>query len=67
MPKLKQFLYAVSDDDNRLMASKVIENFEASVVPEYPELAIGPIHGDLNEQNILGKAPHFCSITLTST
>ena len=34
---------------------EVIENFKSNVVPLLEELESGPIHGDLNEQNILGN------------
>jgi hydroxylysine kinase len=55
VPKLKEFVFAVEDEERRALAVQVIENFQSSVVPHYGKLACGPIHGDLNEQNILGK------------
>jgi len=48
-------VFAVQDEARRALAVQVIENFQSSVVPHYGKLASGPIHGDLNEQNILGK------------
>lgn len=55
VPKLKEFVFAVQDEERRALAVQVIENFQSSVVPHYGKLARGPIHGDLNEQNILGN------------
>ena len=54
VPKLRQFTYAVQDENKRALAVQVIERFQSHVVPHYGELAHGSIHGDLNEQNILG-------------
>jgi len=53
VPKVKEFVHAVTDETRRALSVKVIENFEKVVVPEYHQLLSGAIHGDLNEQNIL--------------
>ena len=45
----------MTDETRRALSVKVIENFEKVVVPEYHQLLSGAIHGDLNEQNILGN------------
>lgn len=51
---MKEFAWAVTDEKRRSLSLEVIENFETVVVPEYKDLLFGAIHGDLNEQNILG-------------
>ena len=54
LPKVKDFISTVADEKRRALSHEVIENFERVVVPEYDQLLFGAIHGDLNEQNILG-------------
>jgi len=56
VPKLSEFLYAVIDEDRRVLVENVIENFVKNVVPQYGKLIHGAIHGDMNEQNILGTS-----------
>ncbi len=34
VPKLKDFLYAVTDDTKRALATHVIEGFETEIVPK---------------------------------
>ena len=55
VPKLKDFVYAVNDETRRNLANEVIDYFVHRVVPCYNHLSSGPIHGDLNEQNVLGN------------
>jgi len=55
VPKLTDFTFAIQDDERRALVTEVIEGFKSSVVPCYANLQSGPIHGDLNEQNILGN------------
>ena len=54
VPTLTEFAYAVADEDRRRLAVEVIANFKENVVPHYNQLLCGAIHGDFNEQNILG-------------
>ncbi len=55
VPQVSQFLYAVTDPERRALAQQVIDQFNAVVVPTYDQLVRGAIHGDMNEQNILGQ------------
>ena len=45
----------IQDERNHSLSMEVIENFIYNVLPLLDELENGPIHGDFNEQNILGK------------
>lgn len=54
VPKLGDFVYVIEDKDKHLLATEVIANFQSRVIPHLQELESGPIHGDFNEQNILG-------------
>ncbi len=54
VPKLVDFAYAVQDEQRHKLAMEGIENFISHVVPRLQDLESGPIHGDFNEQNILG-------------
>ena len=56
VPKLTEFVYAVIDEDRRVLVEDVIKNFVNNVVPQYEKLIHGAIHGDMNEQNILGTS-----------
>jgi len=56
LPKVQEFVGAVTDEKRRALSVEVIENFKKVVIPEYDQLLFGAIHGDLNEQNILVKA-----------
>ena len=55
LPKVQEFVGAVTDEKRRALSVEVIENFKKVVIPEYDQLLFGAIHGDLNEQNILGN------------
>ena len=45
----------IQDERKHSLSMEVIENFIYNVLPLLDELENGPIHGDFNEQNILGK------------
>ncbi|XP_033756896.1 hydroxylysine kinase-like [Pecten maximus] len=51
--KLKEFVFAVKDENNKRVVDEVVSAFESDVLPKLGELQRGVIHGDLNEQNIL--------------
>lgn len=53
VPDLRQFLYAVKDEERRLICEEVIDAFEAKVLSLLPTLEHQIIHGDFNEQNIV--------------
>jgi len=55
LPKVQEFVGAVTDEKRRALSVEVIENFKKVVIPEYDQLLFGAIHGDLNEQNILDQ------------
>lgn len=56
VPKLTDFVYVIQDEQKHSlsMTMTVIENFKSNVLPLLENLESGPIHGDFNEQNILG-------------
>lgn len=54
VPKLCDFAYVIQDEVKHSLAVEIIENFQSHVIPHLHELECGPIHGDFNEQNILG-------------
>lgn len=55
VPKLVDFVYVIADEQKHSLSMEVIENFKSNVIPFLQELESGPIHGDFNEQNILGN------------
>lgn len=52
-PKLRDFVYAVANEEDRKMILRIVECFERRVLAVVDQLERGIIHGDLNEQNIL--------------
>lgn len=53
VPKLRDYVFALSNEEDRKMILGVVEQFEAQVLPVTDQLEQGIIHGDLNEQNLL--------------
>ncbi|XP_059474986.1 hydroxylysine kinase [Neocloeon triangulifer] len=53
VPKLTNFLFAVTDEGQKNLAGLVIAAFVERVVPLIGQLPKGMIHGDFNEHNIL--------------
>lgn len=53
VPELRQFLYVVKDQEQRLICDEVIDAFEAKVLSQLPSMEHQIIHGDFNEQNIV--------------
>ena len=54
VPQLTNFVYVLQDKNKHTLAMEVINNFQSYVLPNLDGLESGPIHGDFNEQNILG-------------
>lgn len=54
VPKLSDFAYVIKDEQKHKLAMEVVDNFKTNVLPHLQKLESGPIHGDFNEQNILG-------------
>ena len=44
----------IKDEHKKTLVMDVINNFKSNVLPHLKDLESGPIHGDFNEQNILG-------------
>ncbi|XP_066593116.1 hydroxylysine kinase [Prorops nasuta] len=60
VPRLREFIYVVKNDEDIKMVNSVISKFEKEVLQEaWPNLEKGIIHGDLNEQNIILN--HSCN------
>jgi len=55
IPDLKNFAFAVTDEEKRKLAMEIVEEFEKTVKPVEDQLEKAIIHGDFNEQNILCK------------
>lgn len=53
VPKLRQFIYAVTDEPRKNIVLDVIKEFESRVLPLLNKLDQGLIHGDANERNII--------------
>lgn len=53
VPKIKDFLYAVTDVQRKDIVEQVIAAFEKQVITNLSKYAKGIIHGDFNEHNIL--------------
>ena len=53
VPKLRDFVYAVKNPEDRKMILVIVERFERQVLTVTDRLEQGIIHGDLNEQNLL--------------
>lgn len=53
VPKLKEFLYVLENEEEKRIVSEVIASFEEKVLAIVDRLEKGIIHGDLNEQNIV--------------
>lgn len=53
VPQLKQFLSAISDEENNKIVQCIIQEFEDRVLTVRSNLEAGMIHGDFNEQNII--------------
>tara|TARA_B110000977_G_scaffold165607_2_gene212928 strand:+ start:6457 stop:7710 length:1254 start_codon:yes stop_codon:yes gene_type:complete len=51
--EVKQFISAIKDSKNLEVALNVLEDFERIVAPHGKSLRRSPIHGDLNDQNVL--------------
>ena len=51
--KALDFAYAVKDDHRRNLSVMALEKFQEVVIPQIDHLAKSPIHGDLNELNII--------------
>ena len=46
-------LHCIADPERRSRVMKVLDLFETRVIPAFADLEHGPIHGDLNDYNIL--------------
>jgi hydroxylysine kinase len=53
IPQLRQFLYAVKDQEKLQVIEAVLDQFETRIIPNLSLYARSVIHGDYNEQNIL--------------
>lgn len=53
VPKLRDYIYVVKNNDDKIMIEQVINRFEKDIIDNVDKFARGMIHGDLNEQNIL--------------
>ncbi|XP_075217058.1 hydroxylysine kinase [Lycorma delicatula] len=58
--KIKEFLFAVKENEKVSMVLNVLEEFEETVIKKLNILHSGLIHGDLNEQNILVEKYSDC-------
>ncbi|XP_043281704.1 hydroxylysine kinase [Venturia canescens] len=56
VPKLRDYMYALNNEEDRKMIAEVVKQFETQVFPVVEKLEHGIIHGDLNEQNLLVNA-----------
>ena len=50
---VKEYVPTIEDPEKLKMAGTVFKNFEMHVIPKFPSLRQGVIHGDANMQNIL--------------
>jgi len=50
---VRKRLSGIPDPARRALVAKILDCFEASVEPVFSELEHGPIHGDLNDHNIV--------------
>ncbi|XP_039276184.1 hydroxylysine kinase [Nilaparvata lugens] len=53
LPQVKSHLFVLKDEDKLDIVNEIIEQFEENVISRLETLQKGPIHGDLNEQNII--------------
>lgn len=53
IPVLKDFLKAITSEEDVAVVQEVLKDFEENVVPNYDKFTKGVIHGDLNEQNAI--------------
>lgn len=53
VPHLKNFLFAINNNDDRDLVETIVKAFEHEVETKYSRLPKGLLHGDYNEQNIL--------------
>lgn len=53
VPQVRNFLFAVRDEEKRVILEEIIQEFEDRVLTKMDKLERGLIHGDFNEQNIL--------------
>lgn len=53
IPQLTEFMFAISDDQKRIMLQQIIDEFNERIVPVVNQLDFQINHGDINEQNIL--------------
>ncbi|XP_033220105.1 hydroxylysine kinase [Belonocnema kinseyi] len=53
VPKLREFLYVLENEEEKRIVSEVIALFEEKVLAIMDRFAKGIIHGDLNERNIV--------------
>ena len=53
VPKLKDFVNSVRDEDRRTMVEDVLEAYELNILPVYDTFEKGIIHGDCNEHNLI--------------
>lgn len=49
----RERLHCIADPERRNLVAKVLDVFETRVSPAFSRLEQGPIHGDLNDHNIL--------------
>ncbi|XP_011299930.1 hydroxylysine kinase [Fopius arisanus] len=57
-PKLRDYTYAVKNEEDRLLVEKVIARFERDILGDLEYFEMGLIHGDLNEQNLIVNSTH---------
>lgn len=53
VPQLRDFLFAVKEENRKKLVTEIIQSFTTEIVPKLEKLEKGLIHGDVNEQNIL--------------
>ena len=53
VPELREFLYILQDEEEKIIVSEVIISFEEKVLKFIDHFDKGIIHGDLNEHNII--------------
>ncbi|XP_055837835.1 hydroxylysine kinase [Episyrphus balteatus] len=53
IPKLRDFVYVLTDHGRKSIVEQIIESFETNVLPHVDKMKKQVIHGDYNEQNII--------------
>ncbi|XP_018333576.1 hydroxylysine kinase [Agrilus planipennis] len=53
VPRLKEFTFAIKEDNKLQVFLNIINNYEEKVLKNYDKFRKGLIHGDINEQNLI--------------